>query len=66
VVITIRTSSPAVPQAQTKAWLEGNPNTPINLPARGLLHGLKKCHGMLGFSIAPTHERFELVLALPT
>jgi CheY-like chemotaxis protein len=66
VVISIRTNSPALGQDQIKSWLEGDTQSPIRLPARGLLHGLRKAQGMLGFSVAPGHGRFELLLLLPT
>ncbi len=66
VVVSIRTSSPALAQEEIKGWLEGDASSPIRLPARGLVHGLRKAHGMLGFSVAPGHGRFELLLVLPT
>jgi CheY-like chemotaxis protein len=66
VLVTVRTSSRAFDPASIKAWLEGDPASRINLPVRGLLHGLKKCKGMLGFTVAPNHSRFELKIALPT
>lgn len=66
IFLSIRASGAALSQTQIKSWLEGGELPPIKMPARGLLHGLTKCKGMMGFSVAPTHERFELVLALPT
>lgn len=66
VLVSIRASGPALDQARIKSWLEGEPASLIKSSTRGLLHGLTKCKGMLGLSVAPTHERFELALALPT
>jgi CheY-like chemotaxis protein len=66
VLLTIRTSAPALDHARIKSWLEGEAVSPIKFSVRGLLHGLTKCKGTLGLAVAPTHERFELVLALPT
>jgi CheY-like chemotaxis protein len=66
ILLTIRTGGAAIDHARLKRWLEGDPACPIKSSPRGLLHGLTKCKGMLGLSIAPAHERFELVLALPT
>lgn len=66
VLLGIRTGASALNHAQIKEWLEGHQASLIRLPVRGLLHGLIKCKGMLGMAVAPTHERFELVLALPT
>ena len=66
VLLRIKTGASALDHAQVKNWLEGHQASSIKLPARGLLHGLTKCKGTLGLTVAPTHERFELVLALPT
>ena len=65
VLLGIRSSAGALDRAELTAWLEARPCR-INLPVRGLLHGLAKCKGMMGFSVAPTHGYFEIVLALPT
>ncbi len=66
IVLRIRTSAAALDHAQIKNWLEGSGAGRIQIPARGLLHGLTKCKGMLGVTVAPTHDHLELVLALPT
>lgn len=66
VLLTIRTSGPALDQAAIKQWLEGAVTSRIRMPARGLIHGLTQCKGMLGFSAAPLHGRFELAVTLPT
>jgi hypothetical protein len=66
VLLTIRTSGPALDHARIKNWLEGDPTSPIKFSVRGLIHGLTKCKGTLGLSVAPNHQRFELLLALPT
>lgn len=66
ILLSIRASGEALSQVQIKSWLEGGELKQIKMPARGLLHGLTKCKGMMGFSAVPAQERFELVLALPT
>jgi CheY-like chemotaxis protein len=64
--IRISTSSPALEEASIKRWLEGDEASRIKVPVRGLLHGLRKCKGMLGFTVVPHHARFELRIVLPT
>lgn len=66
ILLSIRSSGSALNQAQLKSWLEGGESARIKMPARGLVHGLTKCKGMMGLSVTPIHDRFELVLALPT
>jgi CheY-like chemotaxis protein len=66
VMLSLRTSSAAFEQTVIKQWLEGDQASRVQSPARGLVHGLKKCKGMLGFAVLPANERFELVIALPT
>lgn len=66
VLLMIRTKGDAFDHTQVKMWLEGGQSAKIRVPARGLLHGLAKCKGMLGFSVAPNHEHFELLVVLPT
>ncbi len=65
-LLRIRTNAAALDLAQIKDWLEGGRACRIQIPARGLLHGLTKCKGMLGVTVAPTHDHLELLLALPT
>lgn len=64
--LRIRSSATAWSHLQIKSWLEGGEAPQVRSPARGLLHGLIKCKGMLGLSVAPAHSGFELVLVVPT
>jgi hypothetical protein len=66
VLLTIRTSSPALDHAETGAWLRGESTASLRIPSRGLLQGLGKGKGLLGLSVQPTAGHFEMVLALPT
>lgn len=66
IFLVIKASGPAFDQAQIKSWLEGGSGSPLKIPARGLVHGLTKCKGMLGIAVSPPRDRFDLVLALPT
>lgn len=66
ILLRVRASAVALDHNQIKDWLEAAPTSRIRLPSRGLLHGISRCKGMLGFAVAPAFGRFELVLALPT
>ena len=66
VLITARTSAPALENAEVESWLRGQTTGSIRIPSRGLLHGLGKCKGLLGFSVKPEANHFEMALALPT
>jgi CheY-like chemotaxis protein len=66
VLITIRTTAPALEHAEIGAWLRGQTTVSIHIPSRGLMHGLEKSKGLLGVSVTPLCNHFEMVLALPT
>ena len=66
VLIIIAVSSPPLARAQIEAWLKGEYAPLAALTPRGLLAGVRKCQGLLGFSLPPQADQFRLVLALPT
>lgn len=66
VLITIAVSSPPLERTQIEAWLKGEYAPLATLTPRGLIAGVLKCQGLLGFSLAPQTDQFRLVLALPT
>jgi CheY-like chemotaxis protein len=65
VLISIRTSTPALDHVETGAWLRGQATASLRIPSRGLLHGLGKSKGLLGIGVRPQADRFEIALALP-
>jgi len=64
-LINIRTGAPALDQAELAAWLRGQTTPSLRIPSRGLLQGLDKSKGLLGMSVRPQANHFEMVLALP-
>ena len=65
-LITVRTSAPALDHLEVGTWLRGQATPSLRFPSRGLLHGLDKTKGMLGISVKPSANHFEMALALPT
>lgn len=65
-LIVITTSSPALHRANVEQWLKGEYPALAAITPRGIIDGVQKCHGLLGFSLAPHEEHFQLLLALPT
>jgi CheY-like chemotaxis protein len=65
-LISITSSSPAFSRQQVESWLKGE-YVPLNtITPRGIIEGVQKCHGLLGFSVSPSSDNFRLCLALPT
>ncbi|HVT73538.1 MAG TPA: response regulator [Lacunisphaera sp.] len=65
VTISIRTSAVASDASELGAWVRGNAVDSLRMPSRGLLHGLRKSKGVLGFAVRPEAARYEMLLALP-
>lgn len=65
VTINIKTSAAASESTELGAWVRGDVVNSLRMPSRGLLHGLRKSQGTLGFAIRPQAARFEMLLALP-
>ena len=63
--ISITASAVPVSRAQMELWLRGQDSDLGIISARGLVAGIRKCRGMLGFSSASSCAQFCLVLALP-
>jgi CheY-like chemotaxis protein len=66
VVITVAASAMSLTRPQIESWLKGEYAPLAAVTPRGLIAGVKKCQGLLGFSLAPQTEQFRIVLALPT
>lgn len=65
VAITISCSGESLSRQQADSWLHGQYKPLYAVSARGLISGIQKSHGLLGFSISPTAETFSLIIALP-
>lgn len=65
VIINIRSTAAASDSAGLGAWVRGEPVNSLRIPSRGLLLGLQKCKGVLGFGIRPHAVRYEMLIALP-
>jgi hypothetical protein len=66
VALTISVKAPALSRCQVEAWLKGEYAPLASITARGLVAGLRKCHGLLGLAVSPTADQFRLVLGLPS
>jgi CheY-like chemotaxis protein len=65
-VIVISSNSPALTRSSIEQWFKGEYAPLSAITPRGIIEGVQKCHGLLGFAIAPHEEQFRLYLALPT
>lgn len=65
VALTVTVSAPAFARAEAEAWLAGEASTSASATPRGLIAGLQKCHGLLGFALASHEEKFRAVVVLP-
>jgi DNA-binding response OmpR family regulator len=64
VLVAVTAACPPFTPAQIEAWLGNNGGPLAAITPRGLVAGLKKCHGLLGIALAPSRQ-FQLVLVLP-
>jgi CheY-like chemotaxis protein len=65
-LIIISSTAPAFTRVQAEQWLKGEFNALAAITARGIIEGVKKCHGLLGFSLLTHTQHFRLCLALPS
>jgi CheY-like chemotaxis protein len=65
-LIEISASVPAFTKSIIEQWLNGEYVPLSSITARGIIEGVQKSHGLLGFSVASHEEQFRLLLALPT
>lgn len=63
--ITIAVSAAPLSRSEIESWLRGEFSPLATIATRGLIAGIQKCQGLLGFSAAPESERFRFILALP-
>ncbi len=61
----IRANAPAPAPEDVSSWLHGDAESKLRTACSGLVHGIQKARGVLGVSVCPEAERFELVVALP-
>jgi hypothetical protein len=64
--IVILASAAPFTGPEVEAWLRGQHAPLASIPARGLVLGIQKCHGLLGAAVAPRASHFGLTLVLPT
>jgi len=65
-LIVISSTCPALTRTQAEQWLKGEFRALSGITPRGLIEGVQKCHGMIGFSVSPQDQNFRLCLALPS
>ena len=65
-LIEISSHSTSLTRAQVESWLKGEYAPLAAITPRGLIEGIQKCHGLLGFSLSPQTNQFRLCLVLPT
>jgi CheY-like chemotaxis protein len=65
-LIEITSTAAAFTREQVESWLKGEYAPLSTITPRGMIDGVQKCHGLLGFSISPQTEYFRLSFALPT
>lgn len=63
--LEISAGGPPFCRGEAEAWLNNGFAPLASITARGLILGLQKCKGLLGLAVAPSAERFSIVLALP-
>ncbi len=66
ILLTITATAAPLARSETEAWLKGEFGPLATVTPRGLISGIQKCHGLLGFSLAPESDQLRVVLALPT
>lgn len=62
----IHSAGPALSAREVEDWL-GDAYAPLAaVPARGLLPGIQRCRGLLGFSVRPQAPHFGVTFVVPT
>lgn len=64
--IIISANATPLGRSQIESWLRGEYGPLVSVTARGLVAGLQKCQGLVGFSLSPHSTQFRMILALPT
>ena len=65
VLIFVTVNAPPLSRSQIDNWFKGEYAPLAFITARGLLCGIRKCRGLLGFSVAPRADKFRVIMALP-
>jgi CheY-like chemotaxis protein len=66
IAIIIMAGATPLSRAEIDLWLKGEHAPLAPIATRGLLAGIRKSRGILGFSIAPGAKHFRLIIAFPT
>lgn len=65
VAIALTVNSPPLARTELEAWLKGTYAPLEAFSARGLIAGVQRCQGIVGFSMLPQSRHFRIILALP-
>jgi hypothetical protein len=65
-LIVISSTCPPLTRTQAEQWLKGEFPPLKGITPRGLIEGIQKCQGMLGFSVSPQEQDLRICLALPS
>jgi hypothetical protein len=65
IAINISVGATPLSRSEVELWLKGEHAPLAPIAARGLMAGVQKSRGLLGFSISPESVQFRLVLAFP-
>ena len=65
-LLTVAATAAPFSRSQAEGWLKGELVALAAVTPRGLIAGLRKGQGLLGLSLAPHADQWQLVLALPT
>ena len=63
-LIVMSSSCPAMERRDAELWLKGEYSPLRSTTPRGMIEGLQKCHGLLGFAVAPA-KQFQICLVVP-
>lgn len=65
IMLVLTSAAAPLSRVNVEGWLNGQYAPLASVSARGLAHGVQKCHGLLGVLIPPHAAHFQLLLALP-
>lgn len=65
VALAITLNSNPLTRPELEAWLKGEYAPLEAFSARGLIAGIQRCQGIVGFSVPPQSAQFRIILALP-
>lgn len=65
VLISVSTAATALSRSQVEGWLNSEPGAFSAISPLRLLGGVAKAQGLLGLAVAPSADRFHLIVVLP-